>query len=278
MGPPPIPARARHAQQASTDSEMMARYLEPMSDNPPSLPSLVEYCMRRLLEVEGSDNDHSSHQILLQNYEAGCLSALRHNLNRTIIRNLEAARRSAAGVWGRTRPGSGATEETWCTGARPVLEKAHKASVLSAAPHSYHQVDRQDDGEASAEWSSEEDDRPELLDVEKELDRGDDSCQNPWFNQCPNPDHQSLTLQPQELISDWPLLDEHQLPSHTFVQPTSTRLEWVSHVGGYRVAQSHVSFAMSGKDQEKPLVRNSDCLPIRWRGCGLHCLDFLHDQ
>lgn len=309
MGPPAIPLRSRaHVRLAGRTSFAMAgvqRGVDVASGQDPGVkviarvlgeqssvdfPTLKELCIRRLLRPEGSSSSNGAAHTLLDQYEAGSLSRLRFGLSTSIVKSLEAGRRSASCVWGQLRPAA-AKQESWCSGAGQAIgEKGRGHAMRKAQPSELvsddiHMVDRDqlDEGEASAELSTDEelqsDRHARTVDVEQELDEGDDARNNPWFNRCPNPRHVEppsghISFEHEE-VSDWPHSDPAQLFAHTSVQ----RIEWVSHVAGYKVADISVSpdLLNVGDSSKLPLAQNSNCLPLLWRGCGPNCLDFLED-
>ena len=308
MGPPALPLR-RHSRLAPRSSFAMAgqspsassagptecadvqlaRCLPRVCQSTPRLPSLIETCIRVLLEPDEADEQG---QILLEQYESGCLANLNKSLDGSIIKSLEAARRSAIKAWGRVRPAA-ADEGTWCSGAaidgvrtgRGRAAKAHGALSASSDPLAEHfEQETDDDGEASNEWSGEEDARPQQpsrpVSVEEELDRGDDSKRNPWFNRCPNPRHyEAIAARTQRTMSetttcfDWP---GPVAGGRVFARPGVQRLEWVSHVAGVAVSQVRLEEVAAVQNAKKPILAyGTGCIPLQWRGCGPSCLDFL---
>jgi hypothetical protein len=277
MGPPLLPARAwshsRLAPQSSfalagvqsageagsttriSEEVKLARYLSTTSQIVPRLPSLTNICVRVLLEPEEGDTEEK--RILLEMFESGCLVSLNKSLDTSIIKSLEAARRSAVGAWGRVRPAS-TREGTWCSGAEAKLFKKVKKEEN---PLSWGDLN-----EASNEESAEEQDTRQtalrVQSIEEQLDKGDDSRRNPWFNRCPNIRHHSApfpVLSSSNSAFDWP---GPISGGKVFYQPSVQRLEWVSHIA---VVAS-----------KKPIFAHETTLiPLQWRGCGPSCLDFL---
>lgn len=91
---------------------------------------------------------------------------------------------------------------------------------------------------------------------------------------------------------DWPLSEQEHRRAPVFSQAGESRLEWISHIGGIRVAklseaqieldQDFNTAAASGAETSQPSMlgamggfENKDLLPIMWRGCSRGCLDFL---
>ncbi|CBQ68496.1 conserved hypothetical protein [Sporisorium reilianum SRZ2] len=96
---------------------------------------------------------------------------------------------------------------------------------------------------------------------------------------------------------DWPLSGQEHRQAPVFSEAGETRLEWISHIGGIRVAKlgeaqveleedldtSPASAAARGDAEgaQASLLgamggfENKDLLPILWRGCSRGCLDFL---
>jgi Leucine-rich repeat (LRR) protein len=305
MGPPAVPSRARSSgtaarfasrssfaaagqrsggddeqidtssSQETTSLPVIARFLSTELYAEVAFPNLKEVCLRRLLQPV-RDGDKKALGTLLEHYEAGSLSRLDRGINVETVRALEAARRSSAGTWDQYRPDS-TRAETWCSGA---LADSHWSDddMLDG------RYDNSDDGHASAEWSSGDgheayryQSNPRTgRDLEADLDQGDDAVGNPWFNRCPNPLHghtENSIAVPSEVLSDWPSADATKV----FAKPCVQRIEWVSHIGGYKVANTAVSSERLGirDEKTKPLAENSGCIPILWRGCGVRCLDFL---
>ncbi|UZJ57021.1 hypothetical protein CBS101457_006341 [Exobasidium rhododendri] len=305
----------------ATSEEQIARCLGNFNPERPKLPSLMETCLRVLLEAEEGGPEDG--KILLEHYESGCLVNMNRSLNGSMIKSLEAARRSATKTWGRLRPTSKA-QGTWCTGAKTNEMKdlrsarQSKKTKLTPSPplgsYGLFAKDRDsvpammtdflspasgDDGEASNEWSGEEE-RPtsrRVINVEEQLDMGDDSRINPWFNRCPNPQHYVLSnndVDPLHPFSkqqqreqqeqqktglstsfDWP---GSRIGGRIFSKASVTCLEWVSHVAGVSVAQVRLDeIAVSQKTKTPKYALGTNCIPLQWRGCGPRCLDFLLD-
>lgn len=95
---------------------------------------------------------------------------------------------------------------------------------------------------------------------------------------------------------DWPLSEKEHRQAPVFNSPSETRLEWISHIGGIRVAklgEAQVDLAEDGPSSSttgtsasdnsaQPSMlgamgafEDKDLLPIMWRGCSRGCLDFL---
>ncbi|SAM84914.1 uncharacterized protein UBRO_05878 [Ustilago bromivora] len=98
----------------------------------------------------------------------------------------------------------------------------------------------------------------------------------------------------EEAERDWPLTELEHRQAPVFSTPGETRLEWISHIGGIRVAklgEAQVDLddvdapasngADAGEGTQPSLLgamggfENKDLLPILWRGCSQGCLDFL---
>lgn len=351
MGPPPVPARLRshprlpasasfaapggrtdNGQENGTtiaqprrEGEYIARYLQPVDDSADALgvPSLAELCLRRLLRTpmpadmdEADTFNLAGVRMLLEGHDADTLSTPHLPLSSKVVKALEAARRSAVGAWGRTRPTS---QAPWYDGVRAVSKnpkhqarkfdsaQGTKESVLDDPPSTppagqargalesfFYEDEDEGEGEASGELSSDSDEahlnaatatsvgfRGGVVDVERDLDRSDNSMLNPWFNRCPNPQHavpegmtpETSIVQDEAATAsgkDWPLPAAPRGGSHIYSHHSVERIEWVSHIGGFRVGGSK-----DGKNGA--LARDSGCLPIRWRGCSPHCLAFLND-
>ncbi|SNX85866.1 uncharacterized protein MEPE_04575 [Melanopsichium pennsylvanicum] len=99
------------------------------------------------------------------------------------------------------------------------------------------------------------------------------------------PDHNA-----DESERDWPLTEQEHRQAPVFSTPGETRLEWISHIGGIRVAKlgevqveldegvNRISQPEGDKTSMLGAmggVENKDLLPILWRGCSKGCLDFL---
>ena len=93
---------------------------------------------------------------------------------------------------------------------------------------------------------------------------------------------------------DWPLSEQEHRQAPVFSQAGEIRLEWISHIGGIRVAKLgeaqvelddnlRASPASPAETEASPPsllgamggFENKDLLPILWRGCSRGCLDFL---
>ncbi|CCF48215.1 hypothetical protein NDA11_001952 [Ustilago hordei] len=98
----------------------------------------------------------------------------------------------------------------------------------------------------------------------------------------------------EEAERDWPLTELEHRQAPVFSTAGETRLEWISHIGGIRVAklgEAQVDLddvdapasngADAGEGTQPSLLgamggfENKDLLPILWRGCSRGCLDFL---
>lgn len=247
---------------------------------------------------------------LLESYENGVLRELDTDcrLNATTISLLEAARRSIEGKWG---SGSGAAaassgrkageQDSWCKG---VAGKTSDDEDAGAAMR----VKEEEDADASSPGSDDGFDQtivslsPSLnrrgpssavlgmvappQDISTKLDsEGDDSACNPHFNRCPNPLHpHSRELAQQagvnaDLLAGTGMTIDYPLPpsltpfAPLYAKPLEERVEWVSHVGGFRV--------LGGKADVEKLnglkAQDHNLLPLLWRGCSRGCLSFLEE-
>jgi hypothetical protein len=247
---------------------------------------------------------------LLESYENGVLRELDTDcrMNATTISLLEAARRSIEGKWG---SGSGAAaastgrrageQDSWCKG---VAGKSSDDEDAGAAMRGKEE----DDADASSPGSDDGFDQtivslsPSLhrrgpssaalgslappQDISTKLDsEGDDSTCNPHFNRCPNPLHpHSRALAQQAGINadvltgtamtiDYPLAPLLTPFAPLYAKPLEERVEWVSHVGGFRV--------LGGKADVEKLkglkAQDHNLLPLLWRGCSRGCLSFLEE-
>lgn len=100
----------------------------------------------------------------------------------------------------------------------------------------------------------------------------------------------------EETERDWPLSEQEHRQAPIFATAGETRIEWISHIGGIRVAklgetQVELDEDSSGASATPPSAtgqasqpsmlgamggfENKDLLPILWRGCSRGCLDFL---
>ncbi|PWN89786.1 hypothetical protein FA10DRAFT_97449 [Acaromyces ingoldii] len=351
----------------ATSQRGIARHLAAHAD-PPRLPSLVEVCLRRLLEPlptgggvgggggddEGEMNGHGDGHAtddarpLLEAYEAGSLLSLKTGgLHPDLLLRLEAARRSATGTWSRravTGAANAAATGAHSSSAAGRAARRKRASWISRSVVSSANANasKSTDGGWSSSSSSSSPSSPSssswaeadteerggvARDVEEQLDEGDDAVRNPWFSRCPCPRHvqgparrrgaaagaartASTTATTAAMnghdddLRDWP-----RTQGPVFCSEGARRLEWVSHVGGFRVASPAVRTAFVGpqpppprqqpqqgqqqgqqqaqqqqaqqqqvqqqQQQQGQLVDGSGCLPLLWRGCGPTCLDFL---
>ncbi|SPO28294.1 uncharacterized protein UTRI_04691 [Ustilago trichophora] len=108
--------------------------------------------------------------------------------------------------------------------------------------------------------------------------------------------HRSTSFGPdkeEEAERDWPLSEQEHRQAPIFSTPGETRIEWISHIGGIRVAKlgearveldgdsSDASGATLPEAAQASMLgamggfENKDLLPIMWRGCSRGCLDFL---
>ncbi|PWY96912.1 hypothetical protein BCV70DRAFT_203336 [Testicularia cyperi] len=102
---------------------------------------------------------------------------------------------------------------------------------------------------------------------------------------------------PDAVERDWPLEEHEHRQAPIFYQPVETQLEWISHIGGIKVAKlndtrvdldqasagtTHPSSDSVSDANGRPSMlgamggfENKDLIPILWRGCSRGCLDFL---
>ncbi|PWN18620.1 hypothetical protein BCV69DRAFT_273577 [Microstroma glucosiphilum] len=247
---------------------------------------------------------------LLESYENGVLRELDTDcrLNAATISLLEAARRSIEGKWG---SGSGAAtssrgtrageQDSWCKGVAGKTSDDEEAGATMRSKE-------EDDADASSPGSDDGFDQtivslspslhrratstaamgtlPPPQDISTKLDsEGDDATCNPHFNRCPNPLHpQSRALAEQAGIHadvlagtamnmDYPLAPLLAPFAPLFAKPCEERVEWVSHIGGFRV--------LGGKADVEKLkgvsAQDHNLLPLLWRGCSRGCLAFLEE-
>ncbi|SPO46982.1 uncharacterized protein PSANT_04668 [Moesziomyces antarcticus] len=93
-----------------------------------------------------------------------------------------------------------------------------------------------------------------------------------------------------EAQRDWPLTEHEHRRAPVFSTPGETRIEWISHIGGIRVAKlGEAQVDLDGEATESATADaghpsmlgamgafdDKDLLPILWRGCSRGCLDFL---
>lgn len=286
MGPPVLPVRqsrftsrtsfAISGQQSlgfndiAMEPTQLVRCLPSQHQISPRLPSLMEICMRVLLEPE--EGDAEGKEILLESFESGCLVNLNQHLDVSLIKTLESARRSAVKAWRRVRPAS-VREATWCSGA----EADETITMLSRRSKKAEVKVKGEDGEASNEESAEDEDRSTLFrinNLEDQLDRGDDSRRNPWFNRCPNPRHYASNVE--DTPFDWPGSTSR---GRIFSKPSVQRVEWVSHVAGVVVSQIRIEEVAEAQNGKNPIsASKATLIPLQWKGCGPKCLDFLDDS
>ncbi len=278
------------------------------------VPTLRDLCTRRLLGPADDEDEEDDEAVLrrkkrrvmlLETFENGTLRQMSQQgmLSEASLRQLESARRSAMKLWN-SRPdlaissprpmsksrGSGGgvdgsrffskrTFRTWCSGADVFNTGGARADEHETVSSS----------DVVANLTS----------------AGDNARDNPWFNRCPNPAHRHATLlrdseayYPDEGTLDWPT--DPYLPEDTaplYLQACETRIEWVSHIAGVKVAVVPCELPQTpppsspvlpaGSDMSEgvadqadeiplgPLAENSGCIPILWRGCRRGCLDFL---
>lgn len=253
------------------------------------VPSLRDLCTRIMLEMVDVDAGEGSarmsgrkrrRQVRLEELPNGVLRDLtsRGQLNEASVRLLESARRSAKKLWN-SRPDLAAvpapvplstssgfpkrTFKTWCSGADVFSASNTESPALRSSSNV-------------------------LLDLNE---RGDNALENPWFNRCPNQTHHATgllgddasssqlppSLAPEEI--DWPLLSTRLEDCQLFLNSAETRIEWVSHIGGIKVASGvKVDSDAPNGVATGSLADESGCLPILWRGCKRGCLDFLEPE
>ena len=176
----------------------------------------------------------SDDPLVIEQYETGCLRALQHTLTASTVAKIEAARRSATASWGTRADVGGRTRPLrWYEDAPP------------GAP------------------------APSTLDVDTALEQLDDACDNVWFQRCPGEHERPGAGDAPGSGCDWPPGPAGPL----FVRAAESRIEWVSHVAGVRVAKQAIE--MAGTTVQDTPAASSGCLPILWRGCSPGCLRFL---
>lgn len=178
----------------------------------------------------------SDDPLLIEQYETGCLRALQHTLTASTVAKIEAARRSATASWGTRADVRGPM--------RPM--RWYEDAPLDTPA-------------------------PSALDVDTALEQLDDASDNVWFQRCPGV-HERITSASDATNTDWPTRTAGPL----FVRSAETRMEWVSHVAGVRVAKQAIE--MAGATVQGTPAASSGCLPILWRGCSPGCLRFLTAQ
>lgn len=176
----------------------------------------------------------SDDPLLIEQYETGCLRALQHTLTASTVAKIEAARRSATASWGTRADLSSHTRSMRWYEDAPLGARA-----------------------------------PSAFDVDTALERLDDACDNVWFQRCPGVHERAHTGEAPGPCTDWPTGPAGPL----FVQAAESRIEWVSHVAGVRVAKQAIE--MAGTTVQGTPASSSGCLPILWRGCSPGCLRFL---
>lgn len=253
MAPPPVPRWARAQTESSTrwqkrpeDAAPIVRALGPLARH--AVPTLAEVCIRRLL----GDSDDG---VLLDQYETGCLHALQFTLDVRLVAQLEAARRSAARLWGTP------------TNAPLAARRSKRRAWYEDA--SFHRSNTPPSPGSEASASSLGSYAPSALDVDQLLEHAEDACANPYFNRCPNPSESAAAT---DGVSDWPTAP--YAPAPPYAHPSEERIEWVSHVAGVRVARQGIELLVGASDAQRA-VQYSGLLPLLWRGCSPGCLDFL---
>ncbi|KAK0547859.1 hypothetical protein OC845_003882 [Tilletia horrida] len=233
---------------------------------------------------ESTSADSALPQLVLDRWDRDDLARLRGVQASGVLQTLEAARRSASKSWGSSATRKEEAERQW-NRTRSFLKTQLETSSSSSGSSG---------GVAQA--------GVQLVSDEDANDAGADASANPWFSRCPNPEHvrrgaDSVPTEAAqgELTSDWPIAPADQSRSPLFRRPAETRMEWVSHIAGYRIARPEVNTSVINLDTASPealhgqadggkalkeaalgqLVSEGECLPILWRGCSKGCLDFL---
>ncbi|KAE8222365.1 hypothetical protein CF319_g4425 [Tilletia indica] len=242
-------------------------------------------------------------ELVLDRWDRDELARLRQAQDSSVLRTLEAARRSAGRSWGGEND-SAADRTRMSMDISPVGDVEAADDFTSGTRN--EQV--KSGGAAGPTDGS-------------VGDPGADASANPWFSRCPNPAHISTALAGTTAAAtptsgqhasstrtvfspplsgtngnscDWPVPPAHRTHSPLFHRPAETRLEWVTHVAGLRIARSgvntsivHTASSTSGNsegsgatstgsvDSMGQVVSEEDCLPLLWRGCSKGCLDFL---
>ena len=224
---------------------------------------------------------------VLEVYENGALRELESPLRmqRKTIAALEAARRTMEGKWG-SRSGitglGGVTTraaDSWCSGVAGEEERDEGQEDGDDADASSPSSSEGEAPRASRTRSTSNNGGPSgVMDVSNELDtQGDDASLNPYFNRCPNPKHaQTHALSSQagggsrahDGLVDYPLSPATSHFAPIFGKAMEQRLEWVSHIGGVKVATANAT--TTGVDE-------MGLIPVMWRGCKRGCLSFLED-
>ncbi|CAD6940513.1 unnamed protein product [Tilletia controversa] len=255
-------------------------------------------------------------ELVLDRWDRDELARLRQAQDSAVLRTLEAARRSAGRSWG----GDSSEAERSLRGVKPSpvggleLEEGLDSEMSDGRSH----PGGTDGGAFFAEVRG-----AECL----VGDAGADASANPWFSRCPNPAHASVapvsntitatasssegekkkkkstSASPRTSLSpslsssngtsssDWPVPPAQRNLSPLFHRPAETRLEWVSHVAGLRIARvgfntsvipgpfsaggNNGSSDATGSGSAGQVVSEEDCLPLLWRGCSKGCLGFL---
>ncbi|KAK0565243.1 hypothetical protein OC861_003855 [Tilletia horrida] len=232
---------------------------------------------------ESTSADSALPQLVLDRWDRDDLARLRGVQASGVLQTLEAARRSASKSWGSSATRKEEAERQW-NRTRSFLKTQLETSSSSGSSGGVAQAGVQ------------------LVSDEDANDAGADASANPWFSRCPNPEHvrRGADSVPTEaaqgkLTSDWPIAPADQSRSPLFRRPAETRIEWVSHIAGYRIARPEVNTNVINLDTASPeslhgqadggkalkeaalgqLVSEGECLPILWRGCSKGCLDFL---
>lgn len=235
-----------HARARGADDAPVVRALAPLARH--TLPTLAEVCVRRLLsEHEGT--------MLLEQYETGCLRMLQYTLDVRVVARLEAARRSALALWGTPtdlpHSARGARGGMWYDGAHFHRPSSPAGSDAPDAP-----------------------DAPDALDVDQLLEEEEDAGENVYFNRCPNARESAPAT---DGARDWPVAEAAMRDAPLFTHACETRLEWVSHVAGVRVAKQGTELLVAASDA-RAQMQHSGCLPLLWRGCSPGCLAFLEER
>ncbi|KAK0535231.1 hypothetical protein OC835_002425 [Tilletia horrida] len=237
--------------------------------------------------------------LVLDQWDRDELARLRNSQNLGVLRTLEAARQSAGRTWG----GSNSMSASSASGRGLVSNTL----VLDGQDDDDGDGDRTMDGTPSASERAQRSGGTATA-RSSSGDAALDACANPWFSRCPNPAHirgtpSSSTAYPTQHqrtlsssstagphsptipSSDWPIPPTDRIRSPLFSRPAESRLEWVSHVAGLRIARASVNTSVLHHGPDGPgnssaaslgqLVDEADCLPILWRGCSKGCLDFL---
>ncbi|WFD03892.1 hypothetical protein MOBT1_002588 [Malassezia obtusa] len=117
-------------------------------------------------------------------------------------------------------------------------------------------------------------DAPDALDVDQLLEEEEDAGENVYFNRCPNARESAPAT---DGARDWPVAEAAMRDAPLFTHACETRLEWVSHVAGVRVAKQGTELLVAASDA-RAQMQHSGCLPLLWRGCSPGCLAFLEER